>query len=261
MRSQQTASALSLVCFAPGAVIALAASYGTRLGWWDYGTGMEILVPGVLLGLAGALSGGLWLARALGRNDSAGWRIGAIGLAGSLLLVLVPLNEARLYLVSPSLHQISTDPEFPPAFVALLPLRAGATNAPDYDGTRIVAYDGKPTPVTVAQRKAYPDIKPFVALLNPRQAPDVHPVNILFWRGFERAKDAGWNIVAHSETDGTIEASYTRFWFGQTIDIAIRVRPAGKIGARLDIRAESRNGENDMGATAQLVRAYLQSLK
>ncbi|HEY0105763.1 MAG TPA: DUF1499 domain-containing protein [Rhizomicrobium sp.] len=261
MRSQHAASVVSLVCFALGGAIALAASHGVGFGWWDYATGLKILVPGVAIALAGAAAGGLWLARALRRNDSAGWRVGAVGLSGSLVLVFVPLNQARLYLVSPPLHDISTDPEYPPPFAALLPLRKGAPNGAAYDGARIIVYDGKPTPVAVVQRKAYPDIKPFVALLNPRQAPDVHPVSILFWRGFERAKDAGFDIAAHSEQDGTIEARYTRLWFGQAIDVSIRVRAAGRIGARLDIRAESRDGDNDMGASAQLVRAYLQSLK
>jgi hypothetical protein len=261
MRSQQAASLLSLACFALGLAIALTASYGTRFGAWDYDTGLKILVPGAAVGLIGAGAGGLWLARALKINDSAGWKLGMAGLAGSLLLVCVPLNQARLYFVSPPLHDISTDPEFAPPFIALLPLRAGAENDPAFDGTKVVVYQGKPTPLAVVQHKAYPDIKPYVALLNPRQAPDVHPMSILFWRGFERAKSADFNIVAYSEKDGTIEATYTRFWFGQVIDVSIRVRPAGRIGARLDIRAESRNGGNDMGASAQLVRGYLQSLK
>ena len=60
--------------------------------------------------------------------------------------------------------------------------------------------------------------------------------------------------------DGMIEASFTSFWFGLTSDIAIRVKKAGKIGARLDIRAKSRTGENDMGMNAALVRDYMNAL-
>jgi hypothetical protein len=145
--------------------------------------------------------------------------------------------------------------------VALLPLRAGATNPPTYDGMTLITYGGRRTHTAAAQKKAYPDIKPYVALLNPRQAPDILPAKILFWRGFERAKDLGWNIAAFNETDGTIEATHTSFWFGEVQDIAIRVKPAGKIGAKLDIRAKSRTLENDMGATAALVRGYLKALK
>ena len=52
----------------------------------------------------------------------------------------------------------------------------------------------------------------------------------------------------------------TSFWFGLTSDIAIRVKPAGKIGARLDIRAKSRSGQNDMGMNAAIVRDYIRAV-
>ena len=261
MRSQHLAAIGSLVCFLAGAAIALTASYGTTHGWWDYAAGLKILAPGFALGLAGAASGGLWLTRALRGNDSAGWKFGVLGLAGSLLVAGIPLNQARLYLFSPPIHDISTDPEYPPPFIALLPLRAGAPNGPEYDGMKLVTYDGRRTHTAAAQKKAYPDIKPFVALLNPQQTADVDPAKILFWRGFERAKDMGWDVVFFDEKDGRIEATHTSFWFGLVQDIAIRARAAGRIGARVDIRVKSRTGENDAGAAAALVRSYLQAMR
>jgi hypothetical protein len=261
MRAQLLAAVTSLVCFAIGAAIALIASHGTGAGWWDYPTGLEILAPGFVLGLAGVGTGGLWLYRALSGNDSYGWKFGALGVAGSLLLAGIPLNQARLYLISPPIHDISTDPEYPPPFVALLPLRKGAENGPDYDGMKLVTYGGRRTHTAAAQKKAYPEIKPYVALLNPQQDPSVHPEKILFWRAFERAKDMGWDIVYFNEKDGRIEATHTSFWFGLVQDISIRVKIAGRIGAKADIRAKSRTGENDMGETARLVKAYLKALK
>ena len=261
MRSQFVAALVSLICFVIGAAIAVTASYGTQAGWWDYAAGLKILSPGFALGLAGVASGGLWLTRALRGNDSAWWKLGAPALAGSLLLAGVPLNQARLYLISPPIHDISTDVEYPPPFVALLPLRGGAENPPDYDGMKLITYGGRRTHTAAAQKKAYPDIKPFVALLTPRQTPDVHPAKILFWRGFERIKDMGWTLVAYNEDEASIEATATSIWFGRVADISIRVKPAGKIGARLDIRAKCRTGENDMAFTAQLVRGYLKALK
>ncbi|MEI9990867.1 MAG: DUF1499 domain-containing protein [Rhizomicrobium sp.] len=258
MRSQRAAALVSLVCFVPGAVVALGASYGTRLGWWDYATGLKILAPGFLLALAGAVIGGLWLARALGGNNSAGWKFGVLGLAGSLLVVFVPLNQLRLTLFSPPIHDVSTNPEFPPLFVALLPLRAGAENGPDYDGANIITVGGKRTTVAAAQKKAYPDIKPYCVLLG---AVNQHKQATLFWRAFQRAKDLGFAIVAFDEKDGTIEAVHTSFWFGLKQDVAIRVREAGKYGACLDIRVKSRTGVNDAGAAAALVRGYLQAVR
>ncbi|HWD29061.1 MAG TPA: DUF1499 domain-containing protein [Rhizomicrobium sp.] len=261
MRSTPTAAIVSLVCFVVGGAIALTGSYGVRLGWWELASGLKIAAPGFVIAIGGSIAGLLWLWRALSSNNSAGWRIATAGLVGSLLIAYEPVNQARLYLLSPPIHDVSTDPEEPPSFDALLAQRADATNAPAYDGSKVVRYRGKQTQVALAQKTAYPEIKPYVALLNPKQDPSVHPVNILFWRGFARAKEAGFAIAAYNEHDGTIEGTHTSFWFGQIADVAIRVRPAGKIGARLDIRAESRNGENDMGAAAAIVKDYLASLR
>jgi Protein of unknown function (DUF1499) len=251
MRSQHTAAILSLVAFIIGAAIALGASYGRQFGLWDYETGLKILVPGVALGVIGAVSGLLWLARALFGNNSAGWRYGAVGLAGSLLLTYIPLNHLWLYYVSPPIHDISTDIEYAPPFVALLPLRAGAPNGPEYDGPMRVVYKGRAMNTAYAQKLAYPEIK--TAGLLSR-------TDVIFWRAFERAKNAGWNVVNFNEKTGSIEATNTFFWFGLVSDISIRVKPAGKIGTRLDIRSKSRTGENDMGMNAGLVRSFVKSL-
>src|ERR1700761_4539806 len=173
MRSQHVAAILSLVTFIIGAAIALTASYVCRFGLWDYALGLKILVPGVAFGIIGLLSGAIWLARALRGNNSAGWRAGAVGLAGSLLLTYIPLNHLWLYYTSPPIHDISTDVEFAPPFVALLPLRAGAANGPEYDGPKPVVYKGRTMSTAYAQKLAYPDIITKGLLSRP---------DIIFWR-------------------------------------------------------------------------------
>ncbi len=92
------------------------------------------------------------------------------------------------------------------------------------------------------------------------QPPGTQPRQILFWHAFERAKDMGWNIVAFDEKADTIEATNTAFWFGLVSDISIRVKEAGRVGGRLDIRSKSRAGENDMGLNAAIVRGFVHSL-
>ena len=152
-----------------------------------------------------------------------------------------------------TIHDITTDVEFAPQFSALLPLRSGAQNGPEYDGMKLVDYGGRKTHVAAAQHKAYPDIRADGVLEKPA---------VLFWHAFETAKRmSGWNIVAFSEKDGTIEACTTSFWFGLTSDIAIRVKPAGRIGARLDIRSKSRTGQNDMGMNAAIIRDYMKAVR
>lgn len=262
MRAQRFAALLSFGCFVLGALTGLVASDGTRFNWWDYEIGLKILAPAVILALIGSLAGAIWITRALRGNDSAGWRFGALGLAGSLIVAFVPLNQLRLYLISPPIHDISTDVEYAPPFEALLPLRVGATNGADYDGMKLVTYGGRKSHVAAVQKKAYPDLKSYPALLNPTSDPTIDPKKILFWRAFERAKQmSGWNIVSFNEKTGMIEATATSMWFGLTSDVAIRVKPAGKIGALLDIRSKSRIGDNDMGMNAANVRAYLKAVQ
>jgi Protein of unknown function (DUF1499) len=262
MRAQRFAAILSFGCFVLGALAGLIASDGTRLGFWDYDTGLTILAPAVVLALIGSLAGLVWISSALRRNDSQGWRYGVLGLAGSLITAFIPLNQLRLYVISPPIHDISTDVEYAPPFIALLPLRAGATNGPDYDGMKLVQYDGRKTHVAALQKKAYPDIKSYSDLLNPSADPNIDPKKVLFWHAFETAKRmSGWDIVSFDEKTGMIEAAATSPWFGLTSDVAIRVKPAGRLGARLDIRSKSRIGENDMGMNAAIVRDYLKAVK
>jgi hypothetical protein len=65
-----------------------------------------------------------------------------VGLLGSLAIMALPAYTA-LYMVDlihaiPPIHDISTDTEYAPQFVALLHNRPGATNPPDYDGPKLV---------------------------------------------------------------------------------------------------------------------------
>jgi fatty-acyl-CoA synthase len=77
-----------------------------------------------------------------------------------------------------------------------------------------------------------------------------------YWRCFETVKRLGWTIVDASEKDLRIEASDKSLWFGRISDIVIRVRPAGTIGSRVDVRAQSRDGENDHGRNAARLKAF-----
>lgn len=260
MRSQHIAAIVSLICFVLGAAIALTGSYGTAHDWWDYPLGLEIALPGFAIGAVGAAAGLLWTWRSFSLNNSTGWKFGAIGVAGCLILVGIPLNQLRLWFVSPPIHDITTDPEYPPPFKALLPLRAGSVNGPEYDGPKFVTYQGKRMTVLAAQKKAYLEIRPYTNLFPQPEGSNTTPEAILFWRTFERMRDMGMNIVAFDEKTGIIEATDSSFWFGLTSDVSVRVKAAGRIGAQADIRAKSRDVENDMGFNASLVKALRAAL-
>lgn len=260
MRIQLIAARLSLIAFLAALAVCLTAAFGTRLGYWQYATGFRILWPGAAIGAVAALSGMLWMALALRNNDRLGWRWGFAGLIGAIVLLYSPLRAASLAWGAPPIHDISTDVEYAPAFKALLPLRGNAANGPEYDGPKKVVLKGKITTVAELQKLNYPDIKPEAKLLNPHNNPGIHPQAVLFWRAFERAKEMGWNIVAFDAKTGVIEATDTTFWFGFTDDIAIRVVPAGSLGAKLDIRSKSRIGTTDYGRNAERIRDYLKGL-
>ena len=252
MRYRSIAARLSFGAFVVALAVALTASLGTRLELWDYTTGFQVLLPGVCIGLIAVLAGAFWLAAALRNNNSEGWRWGSIGLAGSLILVFIPLSAARQAYVSPPIHDISTDVEYAPQFVALLPLRKGATNGPEYDGPKKVVLDGKITTVAELQKKSYPDI------IAHRQLGVT--VAKAYWHAFYTARRIGWNIVSFDDKKGSIEATDTTLWFGFTDDISIRVRAAGSIGARVDIRSKSRVGTSDYGRNAARIRRFLKAL-
>ena len=252
MRFQASAARIAFGGFLIAWILALVASFGTRLGWWNLQTGFLILLPAISAGAIGLLCGVAWMWSALARNESTGARWGVIGLIGSAIAVGIPLNDARLAMISPPIHDISTDIEYAPAFKTVLPLRAGATNGPDYDGPRTLVYDGKKTTVSALQKKYYEDVIPYIVFGKPLA---------IFWRGLNAANAMGWHVVSFDPKTLRIEATESSFWFGLTDDIVIRVKPAGKLGARLDIRSKSRVGENDMGANAARIRAFVKELK
>ena len=61
--------------------------------------------------------------------------------------------------------------------------------------------------------------------------------------------------------DLRIEATSKSLWFGRISDIVIRVRPAGSIGSRVDVRSESRDGELDHGRNAARLKAFFRIFK
>lgn len=242
MRFQPTLAKVSFWAFVFALVIALSAGFGTRFGAWGFQVGLLKIFPWALgIGVIAFLAGAIWVVIALVKNDSTGSRFGIIGLAGAVVLLALPMYDIYVAKTAPPIHDISTDTEHPPAFKAVLPLRAGATNKAEYDGAEAAK----------AQRKYYGDIRSFAILIPPAK---------MFDRAERAAKAMGWNIVAVNPKEGRIEATDTTLFFGFTDDIVIRVKPAG-MGARLDIRSKSRVGISDVGKNAARIRAFFEKLK
>lgn len=136
----------------------------------------------------------------------------------------------------PPIHDISTDTVNPPKFEAVLPLRADASNSPDYAGPAVAEQ----------QQQAYPDIQPLQFSAAPAA---------VFDAALETAVAMGWTIEAQAPAQGRIEATSTTFWFGFKDDAVIRIQPDAQ-GTRLDIRSASRVGKSDVGKNVARIRDF-----
>jgi uncharacterized protein (DUF1499 family) len=159
------------------------------------------------------------------------------GLVIGLVVVGIPWRWGQKAQRLPFIHDITTDLESPPAFVALLPLRAGAPNPAEYGGPEVAAQ----------QRAGYPTLGPLSLQIPPPQA---------FVRALAAAREMGWEIVASEPKEGRIEATATTLWFGFKDDVVVRVTPVPG-GSRIDVRSVSRVGRSDVGANAERIFAYL----
>jgi len=230
-----------LIALAAGLMVGLPGPL-YRGGAVDLGTAFTSLRWGAQVGIAGAvlclLAGIIALVKAGGR----GIVLALLGLIIAGTAVYLPMNMRRTGPGLPPIHDISTDTEDPPAFVAVAPLRADAPNPVDYAGPETAAL----------QRSAYPDLTPVALPVPPAEA---------FTRAEAAAKEMGWEIVAAEPADGRIEATATTAWFGFKDDVVIRVRPAADgAGSVVDVRSKSRVGRSDLGANAARIRAFVAKL-
>lgn len=222
------------------ALASLLAGLGTRWGWWDYRTAFLILQWAVWVGLGAAVVSLAALVLAFRHQMRRAIVFGVHGLIVGVLVFGVPwylVNEGRKL---PPIHDITTDTDDPPAFVAVLPLRKDAPNTAQYGGPELAAQ----------QKKGYPDLGPALLPVPPRDA---------YNRALEVARKSGWEIVAAAAAENRIEATATTDWFGFKDDIVIRIKPTGS-GSRVDVRSVSRVGRSDLGTNARRIRLYLQQL-
>jgi uncharacterized protein (DUF1499 family) len=221
-------------------IAALLAGLGTRWGWWDYRSGFLILRYAVWSGVAATAISLYAVAAALRHGLRRAIIFGIHGLIIGALVFGVPwylVNESRKL---PPIHDITTDTEQPPVFVAVLPLRKDAPNTVEYGGTELADQ----------QKKGYPDLAPALLPTPPRATFEV---------ALAIARTSGWEIVAAVPEDYRIEATATTDWFGFKDDVVIRIKPAGG-GSRVDVRSVSRVGRSDLGANARRIREFLRRL-
>jgi hypothetical protein len=220
---------------AAGSAAVAAAPLGYRLGIAPLGPAFLLLVGGLLVI---AVSVGMLAAR-MARGTSLADRAARGVLVVAVVVAAVPLRTLVWVWSAPPIHDVTTDTEDPPAFVAAVPLNAPGRT--DYAGPRLAA----------VQRAAYPDLR--TAVLQDAPGP-----------AFERALDAvrrlGWELLSTDADAYRIEATDRTFWFGFDDDVVIRIMPSDGGGSRVDVRSLSRVGVGDLGTNARRVREFLAAL-
>jgi uncharacterized protein (DUF1499 family) len=212
-----------------------------RLGLVDLTGAFVLMRWGAWMGLAALLVAliGAWITRPGARRRGFGLTLtGAVAGAAAFGVPFAMLESAK---ASPPIHDITTDTENPPRFVAIIALRQGSPNSAEYQGEAVARQ----------QRAAYPDIRP-VTLAEPPDA--------AFKRALTAAREIGWQIVAAVPAQGRIEATDTTAWFGFKDDVVIRITPTAG-GSRIDARSVSRLGEGDLGKNAARIRGYLRRVQ
>ncbi len=218
--------------------VALPQAYNAGfLEWTDMFTWTRKLIPFLLIG------GGLSLLATIGLFIVK--RPGA-ALMGILIGVLafVPVYSLKkmkeVSQMVPMIHDITTDTQDPPQFIALAGKRAKASNPDEYDREQ-----------TAQQLKAYPDLKTFVS---------DKPMDEVFTASVEALEAMGIAIVDADRQGGQIEGTATTKWFRFKDDVIIRLRQ-NEQGVAVDMRSKSRVGKSDLGTNAKRIRRFMQLLE
>jgi uncharacterized protein (DUF1499 family) len=220
-------------------VLAAAASgLGYRAGLWHFRAGFMVIRVAFFASLAAAAMS--LLALLLSRGARRAVIPALAGLVIALGFAYVPWKWKQTVDALPYIHDITTDTESPPEFVAAARLRK--------EGEHPVAYDGPE--VAAQQKQAYPDL-----------APAIFPPKDKVFDASRKAIEAmGMALTDADAAAGRLEATQTSFWYGFTDDMVVRLADTGQ-GTRVDVRSKSRVGRSDIGQNARRIRIFLSKLK
>ena len=221
--------------------LAMAASgFGYRLGLWHFSTGFTIIGASFWAGAGGAIVALLGLILCRGKPPQT-LAAALLGIVVGGAVVYIPWSWKQALDTHPRIHDITTDVENPPAFLAVKALRQPGDHSVDYDGTAVAAQ----------QRAAYPDLVTQIVASDK---------NKVFAAAEAALRSMHLDVVAANASEGRIEATDTSFFFGFKDDLVVRVVADGS-GARVDVRSKSRLGRSDLGQNARRVRVFLRELR
>jgi len=243
-----TIAILSLVIGIALGIYTLFAAVGVWFGLWDFRTGFNMLsIVNASANWLAAISlaiviGVFFTARRLKLNNATRLTsFAAIGAIVAVLAYVVPETYRPVEGIPP-IHDITTNTDNPPQFIAIAPLRADAANSMVYGDQ--ASWDKKR--MAAAQREAYPEIVPQVFSESKE---------VIFNRALAAVNKLGWEVVAQDLATGRIEATATTFWFRFKDDVVIEVSASAQ-GSILNARSLSRVGTSDVGKNAARLREF-----
>jgi uncharacterized protein (DUF1499 family) len=164
---------------------------------------------------------------------------GVVATVVAVTVIAMPVQMQHRAQTVPPIHDITTDMDNPPAFVALARAREAAPNAVDYPGIETARQ----------QRASYPMLQPVTLAVPMAQVQTAI-------RDLIAARD--WQLAEASPT--TLEATATTRWFGFKDDVVIRLTDTSD-GVRVDMRSASRLGKSDLGTNAERIQDFLEDLQ
>jgi uncharacterized protein (DUF1499 family) len=214
--------------------------YGYQWGLWELGTGFTLLRYGAYtaIGLLAVQTIFFFFMK------ESGIKVKAMVLAGFLLTLGVTATGVYWQYKaqgSPPIHDITTDIDSPPEFVAMVRLRRDAPNPPEYAGEETARL----------QQEAYPHIQPLIVSTGKQEVID-EIVHLMANRG--------WDMVSINRQDGRVEATEKLPWFGFKDDVVLRIEETAE-GTRIDMRSKSRIGRGDIGVNADRIDQFLSDLE
>ena len=181
--------------------------------------------------IVGAVAIVLALIQVVFMRKTISWPVTGIAVLCAAVAIFMPLSMMNKAKSVPPIHDITTDLVNPPKFVAILALRANASNPAAYQGEEIASQ----------QREAYPELQTQKYSQTTEQ---------VFDAALAAVKHMGLDVVTADKTLGLIEAYDTTTWFGFVDDVVIRIQSAEQT-TMLDARSKSRVGMSDIGKNAE----------
>ncbi len=170
-----------------------------------------------------------------------GRRLGGLVVIGvAVAAAVLPIRTWLAARSAPPIHDVTTDVDNPPRYVAVAKLRVPPANSVDYGGEAVARH----------QRASYGDLRPLIVKAPPPRA---------LAMAADTARAEGWTVLAQDigfGDLGRLEATDTSFLFGRLDDIVVRVVPH-PAGSRVDVRSSARDDGADDGRNARRVRRFL----